>query len=114
MRDLIRGMRAFWRDPGSRAVLAVAATMVALGSVVYRFVEDLSWIDSIYLCVITLTTVGYGDLAPTTTAGKLFTMVYVVAGIGVFVALVSTTAHHVIEAKRQSRGVSDAPGPIGT
>lgn len=78
----------------------MAATMVGVGTIFYRFVEDLRWLDALYFCVITLTTIGYGDFSPTTNAGKVFTMVYAVVGIGVFVALVSTTAHHIIEAKR--------------
>ncbi len=101
MRDLARGLRAFWNDSAGRTVLGVAVTMVGHGTVFYGFVEDVSWIDSLYFCVITLTTVGYGDISPATTAGKVFTIIYAVMGIGVFVALVSTTAHHIIEAKQQ-------------
>ena len=101
MRDLALGLRNFWRDPSGRAVLAVALTAIAAGTVFYRFVEDLRWIDSLYFSVITISTVGYGDIAPDTVAGKVFTMVYVIVGIGVFVALVSTIAHHLIEAKHE-------------
>lgn len=101
MRDILRGLRSFWHDPAGRVVVGVAVTVIAVGTVFYRFVEDLQWIDSLYFCVITLTTVGYGDFAPTTTPGKIFTMVYVVVGIGIFVALVTTVAHHLIEARKR-------------
>jgi hypothetical protein len=101
MGDLVSGLRSFWRDPAGRAVLGVAGTIVGAGTVFYRLVEDVRWIDSLYFCVITLTTIGYGDISPTTTAGKVFTMAYAVAGIGVFVALVTTVAHHLIEAKHR-------------
>ena len=96
-------MRNFWRDPAGRSILAITATVIGVGGLFYRFVEDMAWIDAFYFSVITVSTVGYGDISPSTTAGKLFTMVYVVVGIGVFVALVSTTAHHIIEAKRSDR-----------
>jgi voltage-gated potassium channel Kch len=99
MRDLGRGLRNFWHDPAGRAVLGVAVTVIAVATVFYRIVEDMRWIDALYFSVITVSTVGYGDISPTTVAGKVFTMIYIVVGIGVFVALVSTTAHHLLAAK---------------
>ena len=50
------------------------------GSIFYHIVEKWSWINSVYFSVITLTTVGYGDLLPTTNASKIFTMFYVFIG----------------------------------
>ena len=103
MRDVGRGLRSFWNDPSGRAILGVALTMIGGATVFYRFVEDLRWIDSLYFSVITISTVGYGDISPETVAGKVFTMVYVVIGIGVFVAAVSTIGHHLVSVK-QPRG----------
>ena len=99
MRDLIRGLRNFRRDPAAQAVVGIAAVVITTGTVFYRVVEDLRWIDALYFSVITLTTVGYGDIAPTTTAGKIFTMGYVIVGIGIFVALITQIAHHLVEAR---------------
>ena len=104
MRDLGRGLRAFWNDPTGRAILAITLTVIGIATVFYRAVEGLRWIDSLYFSVITVSTVGYGDISPETYAGKVFTMVYVVVGIGVFVALVSTIGHHLVAAKRPRGG----------
>ena len=62
MRDLFRGLGSFLTDPTGQALLGIASVIVAVGTVFYRFVEDLLWVDSIYFSVITLTTVGYGCL----------------------------------------------------
>ena len=102
MRDLIKGFQGFLGDPDGRETLAIASVVIAAGTVFYRFVEDLLWIDSLYFSVITLTTVGYGDISPTTTPGKVFTMFYVIAGIGIFVALVSQVGAHLMEARKQT------------
>ncbi len=101
MRDIFDGLRSFWADPAGRAVLGLAGTVIGTGTVFFRFVEGLAWLDSLYFCVITLTTVGFGDISPTTAAGKIFTMLYVVVGIGIFVALGSTVAHHLMSAKQR-------------
>ena len=102
MRDLIKGFQGFLGDPDGRETLAIASVVIAAGTVFYRFVEDLLWIDSLYFSVITLTTVCYGDISPTTTPGKVFTMFYVIAGIGIFVALVSQVGAHLMEARKQT------------
>jgi len=68
--------------------VAIAATsFVLLGATFYHFVEKLSWVDALYFTTVTLATVGYGDIAPKTTAGKLFTVFYVLIGISIFVVL---------------------------
>lgn len=100
MSSMMKGMRSFFSDPGSRGVLAIAAAVIAAGTVFYRFVEDLRWLDSLYFSVITLTTVGYGDFSPVTDAGKVFTMGYVLVGIGIFVTLVTEIGAHLIEARK--------------
>ena len=64
-----------------------------VGVIAYSFVfEDWHWIDSLYFSMITFTTVGYGDIAPETQWGRLFTSVYAVSGvfiIGSIIGLIS-------------------------
>ncbi len=58
-----------------------------LGVVVYHWLEGLSYLDALYFCVISLATIGYGDITPKTPIGKLFTVVYVINGIVILLAL---------------------------
>jgi len=68
-------------------IIALAALGVLVsGAVFYHLVEHFSWLNSFYFCTITLTTIGYGDIVPTTPAGKLFTIFYVIIGIGIIAA----------------------------
>ncbi len=54
------------------------------GTVFYRVVEGWSWIDAYFFTVVTLSTVGYGNLVPATAVGKIGTTVLIFAGLGVF------------------------------
>lgn len=69
-----------------RLVATAALAMIALGTVFYHFQEGLGWIDALYFSVMSLATVGYGDIVPHTAFGKLFTTVYVLVGFGLIAA----------------------------
>lgn len=75
------------RDPGSRPFLLWTGTVLLIGVFIYRWLEGWSFVDALYFCVITLATIGYGDLTPTTPEAKLFTVFYVINGIVILLAL---------------------------
>jgi len=62
-------------------MLTVPALLMLAGTVAYHFLEHLSLFDSLYLTVITLTTIGYGDVFPRTTPGRVFTIFLALGGI---------------------------------
>lgn len=72
-----------------RRILFVIIFLIAFGAVFYHRVEGLSWLDSVYFCVITLTTVGYGDITPHTTPGKIFTIFYILFGVAIIASSLS-------------------------
>ena len=72
-------------DKHTYKLLAGAALgAVAIATVVYRLVEEWSWVDSLYFSIVAITTVGFGDITPTSDASKLFTVFYIVSGITIF------------------------------
>ncbi|MBW2968277.1 potassium channel family protein [Candidatus Woesearchaeota archaeon] len=84
------------RSLQTRAYGAVAAIvlLVLMGTFVYHFLEGWNYLDSAYFTVVTLTTIGYGDLAPTHDVSKLFTIFFVVSGVGVFLFALTLIAEH--------------------
>jgi len=72
-----------------KVVWLSAFALIAAATVVYRWLEDWSWVDSLYFSVVAVTTVGFGDLAPTKDASKLVTVAYVLAGIGIITTFIN-------------------------
>ncbi len=89
---LFKAIKRSWNILLFRSAFFLAGMILLSGTIFYRSVEGWSWIDSFYFSVTTASTVGLGDLAPKTDAGKLFTTLYIFVGAGVFVVLISLLA----------------------
>jgi voltage-gated potassium channel len=72
-----------------RYLISSAILILAIGTVFYHIVEKLSWVNAYYFCVVTLSTVGYGDIVPHTDAGKIFTTFYILTGVGIITTFFS-------------------------
>ena len=59
------------------------AALLGVGVLGYHLIEGLGWFDSLYMTVITLTTVGFGEVKPLSNAGRAFTVAMVLVGVGV-------------------------------
>lgn len=68
-------------DVRTRRIFLYIFFVIALGAVLYRWLEGWDWLDSFYFVVITLTTIGYGDFAPTRPITKLITIFYGLNGV---------------------------------
>ena len=68
-------------DPRTRPIFIYAFVVIGIGAALYHWLEGWSWLDSFYFVVITFTTIGYGDFAPTTPLTKLITIFYSLNGV---------------------------------
>ncbi len=89
---LWRSLRGIWSDQASRGILITAGLLLVAGTVIFMIIEDFSLIDSFYFSFITLATIGYGDFSPSTDLGKLVTVMYSIAGLGIMAALIAAIA----------------------
>ncbi|MFV0294080.1 MAG: potassium channel family protein [Paracoccus sp. (in: a-proteobacteria)] len=96
LRDIGAGLAAAFVTPRVRVLLALTAMLIAMAAVFYQWAEGWGWVDSVYFSVITISTVGYGDLAPQTVPGKIFTSIYVLCGLGLFVATATAIGDSII------------------
>ncbi|MGH7141497.1 MAG: potassium channel family protein [Minisyncoccia bacterium] len=101
-----RGIRAGLHDPDFQALLWLAMSILAIGTVTYHATEKWGWIDSLYFSVTTLTTIGgYGTLYPHTEGGKLFTILYILVGIGILLGFINALAEHALRDTREHPGI---------
>jgi voltage-gated potassium channel len=112
---LLKALVGAWRrDPQFRSLVVLVFFTLLSGTIFYSLQEEWTVVDAFYFSVTTLTTVGLGDLAPTTTVGKLFTVFYIFAGLSLILGFIDTLAKETLRS-RTRRGSSeesqeDAPG----
>jgi hypothetical protein len=93
-------IRAVARDPEGKVLLASGLSTLAVGTIAYQVLEGWSPVQALYFSVVTLATVGYGDLHPTTEAARLFTVLYILTGVGILAAFFSELAKYRVEQRR--------------
>ena len=104
---ILTTVRAIWtlrRDEHFRSLAFLSAVAIVSGTVFYTLVEDLRVIDALYMSVVTLATVGYGDFTPKTDAGKLFTVFYVLIGVGILLSFVTRVAGQAVQSHVEHHG----------
>jgi hypothetical protein len=67
----------------------VLLVVLVLGILGLMIIEDLSLADALYFTIVTVATVGYGDIHPATTAGKILALVLIITGVGTFLGVVA-------------------------
>lgn len=99
-----------------RILYSLLAVIVAMGfgTIGFHLIEGWSILDSLYASAQTVTTVGYGDVAPATPNGRLFAISFMLAGVGVVLYALTATVHAIVQSelvatfgeRRQSRKMS--------
>ena len=80
------------------AVLAVAVA-TTLGSLGFHVIEGWSMVDSLYAATQTVTTVGYGDLAPATKNGRIFATIFMFVGVGIVLYSLTATVQSIVQSE---------------
>jgi len=94
-----------------RIVLLAVLAAIAFGTVVFHLLEGWSILDSLYVTVQTVTTVGFGDITPRTAAGRVFATAFMMIGVGVVLYALTSTVQSIVHSElfaryRQTRKMS--------
>jgi len=69
--------------------VALMIAVMITGSFGFMYIESLSFPDAVYFTVVTVATVGYGDIHPVTAAGKLLAIILIITGVSTFLGVVA-------------------------
>lgn len=86
------------------AIVTVVTLFLSLlggGTLLFRWLEGWTWAQSFYFTVTTITTVGYGDLTPSSDATRIVTAIFILIGVGIAAGIISYYGNAVIKHRVQ-------------
>ncbi|MBA3005171.1 MAG: NAD-binding protein [Proteobacteria bacterium] len=83
--------------PKAVTALIMLIVVLSFGTSGYMFLEHSSFMDSLYMTMITISTIGYGEIFPLSTKGRIFTMVLILVGVGLVMFMFSKITEAVVE-----------------
>lgn len=93
----LRKAQRFFNTNGFKYVVFITTIMIAVGGILIHFAEGMSYSDGIWWAFVTTTTVGYGDISPTTFYGRIIAMVLMLLGIGLLGTITSTLTSYFLK-----------------
>jgi hypothetical protein len=102
-----------WMSFRMKVLLVILASLVIIGTAGFGMIEGLSLFNSFYLTIITISTVGYGDLTPVTQAGKTLSIFLILAGTGSFLALLATVIETLVSGEEKAKRAENLHMTVG-
>jgi hypothetical protein len=97
LKRLFSGLWSALKRKNFQALFLLVLMTLLSGTIFYVKQEGLSVLDAIYFCVTTLSTLGHPTFVPQTDLGKIFTIVYIIAGTGLFLGMIGYIAYELIK-----------------
>ncbi len=83
----------------SKLAFAIALIMIpiSIGVTGYMFIENASFLDSLFMTITTVATVGYGEVFPLSSAGRVFTILLIISNLGIFAYAITLISRILVE-----------------
>lgn len=104
-------VKFFFEINGLKYMVFASLFCIVIGGVAIHFVDGMSVFDGIWWSFVTATTVGYGDISPSTAAGRVIAAILMIVGIGLIGSLTSTITALFFQ-RHENASKKDAKGEI--
>jgi hypothetical protein len=108
-RELFVTFRHMWREPAGRGLIIGFFGIILTGTIFYSIVEGWSLISSLYFTVVMLTTVGFGDLHPTTDFSRIFTVLFIFVGVAFILGFLNFIMSRTVQRRAEEKYGQEIP-----
>jgi voltage-gated potassium channel len=91
---LTRNTKSFLNTNGFLNVIYLSSVLIVISAMIYSYAENVPYIDAFWWALVTITTVGYGDISPATPLGRVAAIILMILGIGFIGMLTSTITEY--------------------
>ncbi|MBE1876046.1 potassium channel family protein [Myceligenerans pegani] len=92
IRRFVAAARTAWRDGTFRGAVSGILILLVSATIFYTLAEGWPVLDAVYFSIVTGLTIGYGDLVPTGPVSKIFTVLYALLSVGLYVLVAASLA----------------------
>lgn len=82
-----------------KVALVLPFVMVVIGTIGFMVIESYTFVEALYMTVLTISTVGFGEVRPLSTGGRVFISIYMMVNIAVIAYALAAFSYYVIEGK---------------
>ena len=107
-----RFFRVMLQGPEIQLTIGVLLVTLTIGTIGYMIFERWTFVNSFYMAVITLTTVGYGEVEPLSEQGRVFSIFLIFGGVTVLAYGASSTVEYIVTGKAVQRMADEERGKV--
>ncbi len=81
--------------------LVIFFAVLISGTLIFTSLEGWSFLNAFYYVIVTIATVGYGDIHPITSTGKVFAILLIITGVGTFLGVIANTTEIILRRREK-------------